>query len=48
MAVMAKVQPAGAAANIGHGAESKNRKYATITANRNRTGVLKNGAVFSF
>jgi hypothetical protein len=47
MAAMAKVQPAGAAASIGHGADSKNRKHATITANRNRTGVPKNGVVFS-
>jgi len=47
MAAMAKVQQAGAAASIGHGAGSKKRKYETVTANRNRTGVLKNGAVFS-
>jgi hypothetical protein len=48
MAAMAKVQQAGTAASIGHGGESKNRKHATITANRNRTGVLKKGTVFSF
>lgn len=48
MAAMAKVQQAGAAASIGRGAESQNCKHATITANRNRIGVLKNGVVFSF
>lgn len=46
MAAVAKVQQAGAAASIGHSAGSKKRKYETVTANRNRTGVLKNGAVF--
>lgn len=47
MAAMAKVQQAGAAASIGPGAGSKKRKHETVTANRNRTGVFKNGAVFS-
>ncbi len=44
MADMAKVQQAGAAASIGHG----NRSMKTQALNsRRRTGVLKNGAVFS-
>ena len=47
MAAMAKVQQAGAAKSIDPGTGSKKRKHETVTANRNRTGVLKNGAVFS-
>ena len=45
MAAMAKVQQAGAAASIGPGAGSKKRKHETVTANRNRTGVFKNGGL---